>query len=127
MAWRKNMESLRMRAKSFWILFLVHLKGQQTIKNNSLISPTQGSAADAMKIAGAEFMKQIHEAGYHGRVSILNYIHDEILLECEKKLLGWTEKTLKNIMLEVAENMHEGIPAEVEIFHGNSWHDAHPS
>lgn len=100
---------------------------QKGFENNSLNSPTQGSAADAMKIAGAEFMKQIHEAGYHGRVSILNYIHDEILLECEKKLLGWTEKTLKNIMLEVAENMHEGIPAEVEIFHGNSWHDAHPS
>jgi hypothetical protein len=28
-------------------------------------------------------------------------------------------------MIEVAENMHEGIPADVEISTGLSWHDAH--
>jgi len=29
------------------------------------------------------------------------------------------------VMIDVAENMHEEIPADVEISHGYSWHDAH--
>lgn len=98
---------------------------QKGFENNSLNSPTQGSAADAMKIAGVEFMDKVKDAGHVGSVFIINYIHDEILLKCKNHLLEWTEDTLREVMIEVAENMHEGIPCEVEISHGLTWHDAH--
>ena len=98
---------------------------QKGFENNSLNSPTQGSAADAMKIAGAEFMDRVKDAGHLGFVFIINYVHDEILLKCKKDLLKWTTETLREVMIEVAENMHEGIPADVEISHGLTWDEAH--
>lgn len=106
--------------RKFWLD--VYQKGYE---NNALNSPTQGSAGDAMKLAGVEFRKRTLDAGCEEKVYIINYIHDEILVECEKELLDWTEKNLRKVMIEVAETMHEGIPADVEIHHGYSWHDAH--
>ena len=94
-------------------------------ENNSLNSPTQGSAADAMKIAGSEFLRRIRDAGYNNDVGIINYIHDEILVECREYLLEWTKETLRDVMISVAEDMHDGIPADVEISSGYSWHESH--
>ena len=100
----------------------VYKKGYE---NNSLNSPTQGSAADAMKIAGFEFLRRIRDAGYNNDVGIINYIHDEILVECREYLLEWTKETLRDVMISVAENMHDGIPADVEISSGYSWYESH--
>lgn len=93
--------------------------------NNALNSPVQGTASDAMKIAGAKFRKRILDAGYHDRVSIINFIHDEILVEAEKKLEKWAMKNLREVMLEVAESTHPGIPADVEVKSGHSWAECH--
>ena len=106
--------------RKFWLN--VYQKGYE---NNALNSPVQGSAGDAMKIAGSRFRERIYDAGYQGQVYVINYIHDEILVESRKELLEWTVKNLREVMIDVAEEMHEGIPADVEIHHGYSWHDAH--
>lgn len=108
------------RGRKFWLN--VYQKGYE---NNSLNSPVQGSAADAMKLAGIEFMKRVWNAGYDEHVGIVNYVHDEILLECKEEYLEWTETNLREVMIGVAESLHEGIPADVEISHGHSWDDAH--
>lgn len=34
-------------------------------------------------------------------------------------------ETLKRIMIETAENMHDGIPADVEVNFGSNWAEAH--
>jgi len=108
--------------RKFWLN--VYQKGYE---NNALNSPVQGSAGDAMKIAGAEFNHRIKDAGYEGLVYIINFIHDEILIECQddETILKWTVSTLQDVMINVAETMHDGIPADVEIKCGHSWHDAH--
>ena len=93
--------------------------------NNALNSPVQGSGGDGLKIATSAFMKEVRKAGYGDSVKIINYIHDEILVICKKYVMDWTVTTLRNIMLSVAETMHEGIPADVEIGVGSTWHDAH--
>lgn len=98
---------------------------QQGSDNNSLNSPVQGSASDAMKIAGSTFQQTVEECGYSDCVFIVNYIHDELLIECREDMKDWTMKTLKSIMIETAENMHDGIPADVEIGCGKTWHEAH--
>lgn len=94
-------------------------------ENNCLNSPVQGSAADIIKIAGYRFQKEIRKAGYEDCVWLINYIHDELLVECKKECQDWTMETLRKVMLETAESAHDGIPADIEIAVADNWADAH--
>jgi DNA polymerase I-like protein with 3'-5' exonuclease and polymerase domains len=94
-------------------------------ENNCLNSPVQGTAADIIKISGYCFQQEIEKAGYADRVWIINYIHDEILVECAEELKDWTMATLRSCMVGTAESTHEGVPADVEISFGMNWADAH--
>ncbi len=98
---------------------------QKGYKNNCLNSPVQGTAADIIKIAGYRFQLEIEKCGYIDRVWIINYVHDEILVECHKDLLQWTTDTLSKIMMSTAEETHNGVPADIEIKSGTNWADAH--
>lgn len=106
--------------RKFWLNIY-----ERNYENNALNSPTQGSAADAMKIAGALFYSAVEDAGLSDFVYVINYVHDEILIECDKKYLDWAMNILKDIMISVAEDMHKGIPADVEIGYGRTWAEAH--
>ena len=86
---------------------------------------THNSAADITKISGYRFQQEVEKAGYSDRVWLINYIHDELLVECHKSLLDWTVKTLERVMVETAEQTHEGVPAKVGVKFGNSWAEAH--
>lgn len=97
----------------------------QGSENNALNSPVQGSGGDAIKIAGSRFQNEIYAADLGKDIFIINFIHDEILVMCRENMKDWTMETLKRVMVEVAEDMHEGIPAEVEAHWGHTWHDAH--
>lgn len=93
--------------------------------NNCLNSPVQGSAADIIKISGYRFQQEVERAGYSDRVWLINYIHDELLVECHKSLLQWTMETLERVMVETAEQTHEGVPAKVGVKYGKNWSEAH--
>lgn len=96
---------------------------QKGSENNALNSPVQGSAADALKIATYRFL---NKWGWRDVNSIIvNMIHDEILLEVPDELKDAAIQILKEVMIEVAEEMHEGIPAEVEVGFGKTWAEAH--
>lgn len=94
-------------------------------ENNCLNSPVQGSAADITKISGYRFQMEVEKAGYSDRVWLINYIHDELLVECHKSLLQWTMDTLERVMVETAEQTHEGVPAKVGVKFGANWAIAH--
>ena len=94
-------------------------------QNNCLNSPVQGTAADITKISGYKFQMEVEKAGYSEFVFIVNYIHDEILVECREDLVTWAEETLKKVMISVAERTHTNVPADVDAKHGINWADAH--
>jgi DNA polymerase-1 len=94
-------------------------------ENNALNSRVQGTAADITKVSGYKFQQEVERAGYSEFVWIVNYIHDEILVECREDLVMWTEETLKKVMISVAERTHDTIPADVEANHGLTWASAH--
>lgn len=94
-------------------------------QNNCLNSPIQGTAADITKISGYKFQREVEKAGYTDCVWIINYIHDEILVECREDLKSWTMETLKRVMKSVAEKTHDDVPADVEVSSGKSWAEAH--
>lgn len=94
-------------------------------ENNSLNSRVQGTAADITKIAGYRFQLEVDKAGHSDRVWLINYIHDELLVECHKDLKDWTMDTLKRIMVQTAEETHDGVLADVEVAWGMNWAEAH--
>lgn len=97
---------------------------QKGSENNALNSPVQGSAADALKIAAYSFLDRW---GWADTNSVMvNIVHDEILIEVPEQLKDAAIQMLKDVMIEVAESMHDGIPADVEIGFGKNWADAHP-
>lgn len=96
---------------------------KQGSDNNALNSPVQGSAGDALKIAGYQFMQRWGWTDCHS--PIVNYVHDELLIEVHESGEEQATRLLKEVMIEVAEEMHPGIPADVEIHSGHTWHDAH--
>ena len=94
-------------------------------ENNCLNSPVQGTAADITKISGYRFQLEVEKAGYSEYVFLINYIHDELLVECREDLKDWTMETLHRVMKDTAEQTHDGVPAEIEVAWGHSWADAH--
>lgn len=92
-------------------------------ENNALDSPVQGSAGDALKIAAVRFLEKW---GWADNDSILvNLIHDEMLIEVPVLLKDAAMQMLQEVMIEVAEEMHDGIAASVEVKAGQNWHEAH--
>lgn len=100
---------------------------QSKSDRNAINSPVQGSAGDALKVAAYRFMKRIQEEFDLGwqYVRIVNLIHDEILVECDEPIKDDVARILKEIMIGTAEEMHPGIPADVEIGFGGDWDAAH--
>jgi len=94
-------------------------------ENNCLNAPVQGSAADIIKLAGYRFQLAVDKAGYNNHVWLINYIHDELLVECREDLKDWTMETLRTVMLKTAEETHDGVPADIEIGYGANWSEAH--
>lgn len=122
--WKKKQQKSKgyvqtIYGRKFWLN--PYMEGHSD--NNALNSPVQGSAADALKIAAYRFL---NEWGWSDRNSVLvNLMHDELLIEVPMKLKDLAIQMLKKVMIEVAEEMHDGIPSEIEIGHASSWASAH--
>jgi len=87
---------------------------------DALNYPIQSSAADAMKIAAHRFLEELGAIDNpHSPLKLL--VHDEIVIECGKPVEKHIKTLLENTMIEVANEMHDGINGSVEIFSGASW------
>lgn len=87
-------------------------------ERNALNAPIQGSAADATKLAASLFVERT-EAESDWKLVLL--VHDEIVIsvltcDCEE-----AKRILAECMVEVAEEMHEGIKGIAEVYEGSSW------
>lgn len=81
--------------------------------------PTQGLAADVMKIAIIKTKEMLKKEGWWGKeIKMLLTIHDELLFEIEKELI---EKAAKKIRKEMEEAFKLSVPLLVEIKKGKNW------
>jgi DNA polymerase-1 len=84
---------------------------------NSINSPIQGSAADMLKIAGYRIQDWY---GWDKKL-IVNWMHDEIVMECPETVAEEVQTKAIEIMIQVAEETHPGIPASVESYISKVW------
>ena len=94
-------------------------------ENNAMNSPVQMTAAEVIKIAGYKFQLLVEKAGYSEFVWLVNYVHDELVVECRKDLKDWVVQNLGDVMMKVAERTHDGVPAAIEVSSGLTWAEAH--
>ena len=87
-------------------------------KNNAINSPVQGSAADMMKRAGWRFVKAW---GNTLHSPIVNFVHDEIVLEVPLEEKDRAIRLLAHSMVSVAEEMHPGVRAKADVGVGKTW------
>lgn len=86
-------------------------------ERNALNAPIQSSAAEAMKIAAARFTEERPNKNW--KIALL--VHDEVAIIVPKEDCDAATKFLSEIMVDVANNMHEGIQGSVDIFSGDNW------
>lgn len=104
--------------RKYWVN--KYVKGWE---NNVYNSPIQGSGADALKIASFKFLMAW---GWTDTNSILiDLMHDEMVFELPALLADACLQMAKEIMIAVAEDIHKGIPADVEGGKGPNWSEAH--
>lgn len=100
---------------------------QDKSNRNAINSPVQGSAGDALKIAGYRLTRLLQ--GEFNRMTdyvyVVNFIHDETLVECDERLRSDVIDLVRQVKLDVAAEMHPGIPADVEVGWGHNWAEAH--
>lgn len=85
--------------------------------NNALNAPVQGSAADAMKI----LLGKLHKRWPGESFPVVGMVHDEVILHVHKDKAEEYARIIKHDMIQVAEEMHPGIPGEAEVRIGKSW------
>lgn len=93
-------------------------------ERNALNAPIQSSAADATKLATSRFTERVEERFINSlRPSweLLLIVHDEIVISVPKSDCEDAKRILAKCMVEVAEEMHEGIQGVAEVYDGNSW------
>lgn len=81
--------------------------------------PTQGLAADVMKIAMIKTKEALMKKGWWGKkVKMLLTIHDELLFEIDKDI---KKEATKEIKREMEEGFRLSVPLIVEIKEGKNW------
>lgn len=68
------------------------------IRQTAVNYRTQGTAAVMSKLAGIYMYQYIQLNKLHGKVKIVNIVHDEFLLECPRKIAEKTAKVLQAAM-----------------------------
>jgi DNA polymerase-1 len=66
--------------------------------------PVQGTAADIMKLAMIKIDNVLKEEPFKGKALMVLQVHDELLFEMKKEILGEAASKIKNIM----ENVYKG-------------------
>lgn len=88
---------------------------------NVLNAPIQSSAADATKLAARRFLDLYCGEDFYQHTPLRLLVHDEIVIEVPISDKEDAIETLECAMIEVAEAMHDGISAAVDVFPGSNW------
>ena len=83
-------------------------------------APTQGTAADIIKIAMIRVDQRLKAEGLKSR--LLLQVHDELLLEASTEELDAVEQILSEEMEGAAEL---SVPLEIDMKQGKNWYEAH--
>ena len=75
-----------------------HFKIMQGVNKKALNTPIQGTSAIITKIAGIKFFNYLIKTGLIFKTKIVNFIHDEILVEESIERADKTAKVLKHCM-----------------------------
>jgi DNA polymerase I-like protein with 3'-5' exonuclease and polymerase domains len=76
-----------------------------------LNSPVQGTAADILKLALAELVKQLADKDVH----IISTVHDEIVVECAEVQVEDVKTLMEEVMIEASTKLLKKVPMEVDI------------
>ena len=90
---------------------------------NALNSPSQGSAADMMKIA-VGLLHQRWDTNLEPFPAILQ-VHDELQLEVKEENAECAKELLRNCMMEAGERVIPSVKTVVDIKSGCHWSDVH--
>ena len=87
-------------------------------KRAAMNTPIQGTAADIMKIAMVNLNKKLEESNIDA--NIILQVHDELILEVNKKDKEIAKEMLKDAMENAAKLT---VPLEVELSEADNWYD----
>ena len=89
---------------------------REVAERMALNAPIQGSAADIMKVAMLDVVRQIKGAGLHSR--LLLQVHDELIFEVA---VGESEKLSSIVRSSMESAVALSLPLDVNIGIGSSW------
>lgn len=92
-----------------------------SIVRSSQNYPIQGTGSDMIKLSLYKMYEWICDNNYWGIVLICNTVHDEIVLECPKKLEEVVSSKLLEIMKESAKKFCPSIPMKIGYKISNKW------
>ena len=95
--------------------FMQRAAGERAAMN----MPTQGTAADIIKLAMIKVHRALQEGGYRSRLIL--QVHDELLIEAYKEEKDAVAKILKENMEHAADLL---VPLDVDVHEGASWFEA---
>lgn len=81
----------------------------------------QGSSADITKFAGILFLRQILERNWWMKVKIVNFVHDEILVECPKEIAEEVKDILLECMTKAGDPFCRILPLSADALIGEHW------
>ena len=91
-------------------------------------SSVQGSAADLIKLAGRDIMRERNrlasEDDLWGQVKFISQIHDEILMEVPEEIATDVKDMVVSKMESVVK-LRRGTPLSANAGTGRTWQDAH--
>ncbi len=83
-------------------------------------TPIQGSAADLLKVAMVRLARDL--AGQRIDARLLLTVHDELLLDCDERVVEPARAAVVNAMEHA---MELSVPLEVKVGVGDSWYEVH--
>jgi DNA polymerase-1 len=79
--------------------------------------PIQGTSADILKRA----LRLLHDAAAGTSASLVNIVHDEIIVECDAADADATAQFLETAMVDAARQYITNVPVKVDVHIGDEW------
>lgn len=83
--------------------------------------PIQGSSADISKLAGCYFFKELINRGWFNKVKIVNFIHDEFVVEAPENIVKEVSELLINCMRKAGSIFCKILPLDADAAIGDHW------
>lgn len=96
-------------------------KEESEIQRLSQNYPIQGSSADISKLAGCFFFKEILKNGWFDKVKIVNFVHDEFVVESPEDLVDTVSATIIDCMKKAGSVFCKYIPLDADAAIGDYW------